>query len=241
VSAPAPRTVLVTRTADQAAGTALRLRERGHRPIIAPLVRIEWLCAPIDADAQAILVTSRNGAAALAVSTDRRTLPILAVGDATAAALREAGFADVRSADGDAQALATLAAHSLDPARGPVVHARGAEIRYSPLVPLRQAGFATAEATLYRTHAIHTLPPEAAPCDTALIYSPGSARRLMAAMPARVAPMAIIAISEAALAPMRGAPFVAGLHAAPHPSEEAMLTLLDHLPQTSIAPRAPLR
>ena len=51
-----------------------------------------------------------NGARALARATQRRDLPVLAVGDATARAAREAGFESVTSAGGDVGDLAPLAA-----------------------------------------------------------------------------------------------------------------------------------
>lgn len=230
----ATRTVLLTRAAEQAAGTAARLRAKGYGVVVAPLVRIERLPARITPGAQAILVTSRNGAEALALATPARATPVFAVGDATAAALRAAGFAQVRSADGDAQTLAALVMRSLDPAGGPVLHARGADIRRSPLTALRRNGFATAEAILYRTEDIATLPSAAVSCDTAFVYSPGSARRLAAAMSPRAA-LDIVAISHAALAPLHDAPFGTGLHTALHPSEAAMIEILDALPKTPVA------
>lgn len=229
------RTVLVTRAAQQAGGTAARLRERGHRAVLAPLLRIERLPAPVDPRAQAILVTSRNGAEALAAATADRAVPVLAVGDATAAALRDAGFVHIRSANGDAQALAALARARLDPARGPVLHARGAEIRRSPLAALREAGFETGEAILYRTVPLDTLPAGASACDAALVHSPGSARRLAPFLGALPALRDIVAIGDAALPPLRGLSPALRLHAAPHPREDAMLDLLDALP----APRGP--
>ena len=233
----ATRRVLVTRAAEQSAATARRLRERGYEAVVAPLVRFERLPARITPDAQAILVTSQNGARALVAATDLRMTPILAVGDATADILREAGFADVRSANGNARALAILAKDSLDPERGLVLHARGADVRHSPLAGLESAGFRTGDAILYRSVPLVHLPPEATACDTALVYSLGSARRLLAAMLPDAA-LDIIAISDAALDPVRSAAFARGLYAAPHPSEDAMLAVLDALPKNSTTVRA---
>ena len=213
----------------------MRLRERGHVPVVAPLFRIEHLPARIDADVQAILVTSRNGAMALAAADPGRSIPVFAVGEETAAALREAGFADVRSANGNAEALAGLVAASLDPLAGPVLHARGEDVRQSPLPALEAKGFATGEAILYRTMDVETLPPVAASCDTALVYSQLSAARLSRAWGARETALDIVAISRKALAPLRGAVFARTLRPASHPSEEAMLDLLDSLPKNPVA------
>ena len=69
---------------------------------------------PISARALgAVLITSANGARAVAAHPRRgelTALPVLAVGQASAAAARAAGFADVTSADGDGGDLARLAA-----------------------------------------------------------------------------------------------------------------------------------
>ena len=78
--------VLVTRPRPDADRTAAELSARGHAHLVAPLFKVV-----IDADAridlagvQAVLVTSANGARALAAVTDRRDIHVLAVGDASA-------------------------------------------------------------------------------------------------------------------------------------------------------------
>src|SRR5690606_3576644 len=66
----------------------------GHEVLLAPVLAIEALPAPLDLTGiQALAVTSRQGAAALARATPRRDLPVYAVGDATAEQARAAGFA----------------------------------------------------------------------------------------------------------------------------------------------------
>src|SRR4051794_41252334 len=72
---------------------------------------------PLDLEGvQALLCTSANGVRATAARTTRRDLPVLAVGDATARAARDVGFAHVESAGGDVEGLARLAARRLDSA-----------------------------------------------------------------------------------------------------------------------------
>ncbi len=236
-------TILLTRARPQATATAARLLQRGYRSVIAPLVQIE-VVEGVVGPAQAILVTSPNGAAALAGKDIDHSTPILAVGERTAATLRKAGFRSVLSADGDAAALAALALSTLAPAKGRVIHARGETITRSPLDPLRAAGFDTGETILYRTVTLPRFEPDILPhlatTTTALVYSPGSARRLAdaaASLPAGTLPaLHIIAISSAALAPLQGNPITASLRAASHPSEDAMLALLDKIPKNPVAP-----
>ena len=134
---------------------------------------------------QAILLTSANGARALAVAAPggaARTLPVLAVGDATARAAREAGFGTVMTADGDVDALAALAIRRLHPGAGRLVHVAG-RVSTGDLVPrLRAAGFAAERVPLYDAVAAAAL---SAPARRALeaqalagvvLFSPRTAR-----------------------------------------------------------------
>ncbi|MGH6929838.1 MAG: uroporphyrinogen-III synthase, partial [Dongiaceae bacterium] len=114
---------LVTRPEEDAAPLAAALAERGIEVTVEPLLTIRPVAdAPIDLQgAQALLFTSANGArsfAALAATRDLsgwRELPVFAVGDASAAAARDAGFSRVESAGGDVAALARLVIDRLDP------------------------------------------------------------------------------------------------------------------------------
>ncbi len=104
--------ILVTRPEPDNARTAAALRMRGHAPVLAPLLRIEPAAADIGAGPfAAALITSANAVRALAVHPARArvlALPALAVGEATAAAARDAGFVSVEAADGDAASLVRL-------------------------------------------------------------------------------------------------------------------------------------
>lgn len=67
------------------------------------------LDAVVDLDGVAALAfTSRNGVDVFAGLSAERGLPVFTVGDATAEAAREKGFADVRSADGALGDMAAL-------------------------------------------------------------------------------------------------------------------------------------
>lgn len=149
---PAPVRALVTRPAEDAAETAARLEAMGIEPVIAPATRIEPVARPpLDlAGVQAILATSRNGVRALAAATARRDIPLLAVGDATASLAREAGFRPVASAGGDAGDLACLAAATLDPAAGTLLHAAGEAAGDGLCRALAGRGFAARPEILYR-------------------------------------------------------------------------------------------
>src|SRR5476651_2312948 len=144
--------VLITRPEREATALATALSQRGHVPVIAPLFRLDLLHPPPGfaealAAGQAILLTSANGARALAQASEQRSKPILAVGDTTAATAEGLGFTSVTSAAGDGQALAELARARLDPAAGPVLHVSGVDTA-SEFAP-RLEGFEVRRFALY--------------------------------------------------------------------------------------------
>jgi len=137
--------ILVTRPPAAAARTAQRLRERGHDILIAPLLDIAPSHEPMPAGAwDALVLTSEN--ALVALPDPPAFVPVLAVGDRTAAAAEQAGFTDVRSAEGDRHALALLAQEGLPPgSRLLIVAGRD---RKDDLAPrLREAGHEVTLAT----------------------------------------------------------------------------------------------
>lgn len=175
--------VLVTRPADDAAPLADRLRDRGFEPVIEPLLAIVPTGAAVDLDGvQAVLLTSANGARALARATTWRDLPVLAVGDATARAAREAGFESVTSAGGDAGDLARLAAARCTPAAGALLHVSGRDVTGDLAGRLAAAGFEVRRAVLYRAETAADLSPGLRTqladgrIDAALFLSPRTAR-----------------------------------------------------------------
>jgi uroporphyrinogen-III synthase len=122
--------LLITRPEPDNQRTASALRALGHEVMLAPLLHIEAIA---DADLgagpwSAILLTSANGARAIAGHPRRgelMALPILAVGQSSAAAARAAGFSDVSSADGDARDLMRFAATRFAGSRLPLLYLAG--------------------------------------------------------------------------------------------------------------------
>jgi uroporphyrinogen-III synthase len=145
--------VLVTRPREDAAGLAAALEARGDVVMLEPLLTIvardavDW--PPGHEAAQALLVTSANGARAFARCDPRRRLPVYAVGEASAAAAREAGFPAVVSAGGDVDDLAALVAARLDPAAGPLLHPAAGRLAGDLQGALSAAGFSVLRAVLY--------------------------------------------------------------------------------------------
>lgn len=103
--------VLVMRPERESAAVAARLEAMGYRVAVAPVTTI----VPLVIDrplvrCDALLVTSVQACAALSpdVRDALKGRPVYAVGRATAAAARHAGFGDIRIAAGDIAALSDL-------------------------------------------------------------------------------------------------------------------------------------
>ncbi len=102
--------VLVTRPRPGGDASAARLCAAGHVAIVAPLLATEALAwTPPDPLPPAVMLTSAAAARLFDAHTPPppalQARPCFAVGAATAAAARAAGFADVREGGGNAQAL----------------------------------------------------------------------------------------------------------------------------------------
>lgn len=116
--------VLVTRPDPGGSSTAEKLARLGHEPVRMPLFETRLTATPDDLPPAATIAgLIATSARALALferepANHVRDIPFHAVGPATAAAARKAGFTDVREGGGTAEALARsiLASHEDDPA-----------------------------------------------------------------------------------------------------------------------------
>ena len=149
---------LITRPKEDSTAIAERLGQLGIEPVIEPLMTVEPVAdAQLDLDGvQAILLTSRNGARALAGATERRDVVVYAVGDSTAELAREHGFESVESAGGDNESLAELVRHRLKPGDGALLHAAGAAVAGD------LAGTLTGDGYDVRRHALYAARPATA-------------------------------------------------------------------------------
>ena len=231
--------LLVTRPQPDAARTATRLEALGHEVLVAPLLKTELLPLARRADPAAIAVTSRNGVRALAAwpeSSAWRKRPLFAVGEATAAAAREAGFSDVRSADGDGAALAAAIVKALPIEAGRILYP-AAEAR-SPVLEetLRAAHFSVDAVVAYRMAAAGSLPTEVTEAlrsgsiDGVLLYSKRSAETFLALLDAAgqgavLARLRLFVMSNAVAAVFRGRD-VADVEVAPSPREDDLVGLI---------------
>ena len=182
---------LVTRPEPDASRGAEALAARGHEAVLAPLLKIEFAPdVPLDlAGAQALIVTSRNALRALATRHElehARKLPLFAVGEATARAARELGFAILVRAPGTAAGLPELIGGKLDPKRGSLLQLAGENLAFDLKTALEAKGFTLHQPVLYRAVPAEQLPArvlsllKAGELDGAILLSPRTARTFAA-------------------------------------------------------------
>lgn len=211
----------------------------GHICRIEPMLRIAALPdSPLDLrGVQAILLTSANGARALAERPAPRDLPVLAVGDATAQAAREAGFEVVDSAAGDVVALAALVRRRLRADGGALLHVAGTAVAGDLAGDLSRDGYAVRRAVLYRAEAAQSLSRHCAEAlmggelDAVVFFSPRSAATFVELIGRRgldstVQELDMYALSNAVVSAASGLPWRA-IHVADEPRKPALLTLLN--------------
>lgn len=233
--------LLLTRPRPDSELLASELVDRGFDCVIAPVLEIREEDGPEPPleHVQAVLVTSGNGARAFARRTARRDARILAVGEGTAAVLRDEGFRAVESADGDARDLAAAVIRSLDPKAGPLLHVHGRDVGGHLDGPLEDAGFAVEHTVLYRADAVTALPEAATDAmrrgmiDAIPFFSPRSAATFVslvdeAGLTGACEAITALCLSHAVAAEARAAPWRRIL-LAEHPRKADLLALLDRL------------
>ena len=233
MSTPAPDTVLVTRPEPGAAETAEKLREMGLRPIVAPMLEVRTLqpVLPEPDSVQAVLVASGNAIPAL--PADWHAVPLLAVGDATAARAAAAGFREVASANGDAAALAAFAESRCRPDGGTLLLASGEGRGAALSESLRNRGFRVAVAEVYAARSVCALPEHAraairAGLFAALFFSAETARtfaRLAASEGEALRDVLAVAIGRQAAVALEALPW-RSIRIAQRPTQDEMFECL---------------
>ncbi|MCA3271315.1 MAG: uroporphyrinogen-III synthase [Roseomonas sp.] len=181
LAAHASRAILITRPEPGAAESARAVAALGWEAVLAPALTLTAQPFKLPGNCQAIIITSRAAARALPPAA----LPVIAVGEATAAEARARGFGDVRAAAGDAQALAGLIGATLKPEGGTLCLAVGEGYARDLAAALRAKGFRVLRRVVYAARPSATLPDEArlaiqeGRIHAALFTSPRSAQQAM--------------------------------------------------------------
>ena len=228
--------ILVTRPLEDGIEIAARLAERGHQALLAPLLEPRFHDGPLLEEGseleqvQALLASSANGIRAFIRRSARRDLPVFAVGPQTAHEALKAGFGDVRSADGDAKALAEAAQRWASP-QGVLLHVCAQDAPGTLAESLGARGYEVRRCPLYEIEPAKSMPPEAIAAlrtgtlEAAMFFSPRTARifgALSDSLPTeRLAALCISPVTAQTLTPSR----FARIAVAARPNQDAMLAL----------------
>ncbi len=208
--------VLITQLAADASGLVAALKARGHQGVSVPLLTAERALPPkINlAGAQGFLVTSAEGARALADHVGVRTFPVFTDSAVTTAELRRLGFMEIETAKDDSADLARLIERKLTPANGALIYACSTVAPINLPTMLSNMGFAVRPMPLYTLKRVATIPAEleaalrARAVDAALFLTADEARAFVAlvqksGMEPLVASLATVAATPVVAAPLR--------------------------------------
>ena len=158
--------LIITRPQADSDRLKTRLETIGYSASVVPLltIQIDQKATIPDKPWQAIAITSANALTPLTAAglhQELQSVPVFAVGPASAKLARETGFADVRQADGDLAALQTQMQNTLDAKNGPILYLTG-KVRSGDLAAALQAvGFDVDRIELYDAVAATQLPSPA--------------------------------------------------------------------------------
>ena len=227
--------VLVTRPEPAAERTASALLARGHDVWKLPLMRIEPVAADLSGGWGAVIVTSANAPAAIAENPALTKLPLFSVGDRSAQAARQAGFANVTSAGGDVRDLLQVLRERKTDAKSPLLYLAGEERSTDLVAELAAHGIAAEMRLVYRAVALPfpdelTAALEAGDVQAVLHFSRRSAENYVSgARTAGVADEALAVRHYCLSAQVAEALQAAGakrVAIAPRPEEAALIELL---------------
>ncbi|MBK9081253.1 MAG: uroporphyrinogen-III synthase [Rhizobiales bacterium] len=225
--------VVLTRARADAARTAARLVERGDEAILAPVLAVRALPAPLPGRADGFVATSAHAFLGWAERpADERAWaaarPLFAVGAATAGAGAAAGFRDVRRAGGDADGLVRLLRLAARPGDR-LVYLAGRDRKPALEAGLAAAGLPLAVVDVYEAAPVDwdaaTSARLAALGDAGVLhFSRRSAELFLAnahaaGLSARIAGWRHVAISDDAAAPLRTGGLAVAVAARPDETE----------------------
>jgi uroporphyrinogen-III synthase len=234
--------LVVTRPPEDIGPLQAQLEAMGHTVLASPMLEIADTGSAIpDRLYQAVLVTSANGARAIARHPRRAavvTAPAVTVGPASASAGREAGFATVETAaGGNVEALIAHVIATRKPEDGPLLYASGDVTTGDLEQVLGRHGFAVDRVVLYRAVAAATLTADVdaivrqRKAHAVMLYSPRTARTWVevtarSGLHAALEGVRHLCISANTADVVRDALPQAPVSIASHPTEQSMLELV---------------
>lgn len=170
--------IWITRTQPGADKSVAAFERAGFEAFAAPLLTIAppAKMPPPPPAHSTLIFTSQNGVRAFCELTDKRSWPVVTVGDATAKLAQSAGFTDVRSAGGTVDDIAELI--QSDPVNERLyIHCVGRHVRGDVTGDLRQQGRRARRDVYYASSPVQNLPGvDIRACKAIVFYSPLAAQ-----------------------------------------------------------------
>jgi uroporphyrinogen-III synthase len=246
------RSVLVTRPQPAADEFAEKLRREGFYVYLAPLMEYVEIMAEMNdlARYQALVFTSAYTVQIFSRRSPERQLPVLAVGDATAATAGKAGFALVYSANGDSDDVAELIrAKASELSLKKILHPCSEDTPGDIEAAAGRFGVKVVRRPVYKANFINRLPDDVLRAlhlnaiDAVTLFSARTAANFVNIMKQKdlsgaSAGLDVVCISERVAAELKSIPWRT-VRIARHPGMESMVEALKH-PETDSAPIAPL-
>jgi len=151
------KSILLTQTRPPSDKETKFWNHRGYTKILhQSLLDVEFSpIEPLNITPQAIVITSSNAALALESSDWDRSLPVYAVGNATALKAKAIGFENSISPSNKAYpsalSLIEWIKENLNPEDGPIIFGCGNHLRHDVAEILHNCGFQTSKVILYTT------------------------------------------------------------------------------------------
>ncbi|MEM1086826.1 MAG: uroporphyrinogen-III synthase [Pseudomonadota bacterium] len=227
--------VLVTRAEPGASETVARLTDLGLRAIKTPVMHViasAEMILPNTSQFAGLIFTSANGVRAFADRSKNRSQTAWCVGPATAAAAREAGFAQVEESAGDARDLAAYVGERCHPDTKPMLHIANAAAKGDLKQVLEGLGFDVVFCPLYKMERAVSLSDKAIDIlkseSKSIIFAhseKGAAAFVALSQGLPLQNLKAVAISERAAAPLIQAGLT-GIEIAPTPNEDGLFKAL---------------
>jgi len=231
--------LLVTRPQPDADRTAARLGALGHLALVQPVLTIAFNPPPADVERPgAILITSQNAVRALTNwpgTRDWQAVPVFAAGPATARALADAGFKDVRANASDSGSLADIVIETYPKTAGPLLYPAARDRAGALAGGLSAQGYDVRTVEAYRADPVTRFYPDVRDAlvrgqiDGVLLYSGRTAKTLKAVAAAEGVSDSL-ARPEYFIISRHVAGIVADLgallHVAERPDEDSLLALI---------------
>lgn len=222
--------IWVTRTAPGNQITATRLQKLGHEVVNVPVLDVRSIeTEPLHTLPDAIVFTSGNGVRHHPLTPELLDVPVFTVGSATGEIAAQAGYRDIRSAQGDIVDLQRLILDQLPPPSR-LVHFGGRDVAGDMTRFMRRFGYLVDRRIVYAAEAVAVrwlleVRSDLSSIDGIVVHSPRAAQRVARLLSGTRWQGKVWCISQACALKLTGIPGLS-LHYAACPSDAALVEMV---------------